>query len=1046
MPFVKQDDGTLVWVDPTAANVKVVEAEISEALFGKPNVTYQEKVKAQQEEQTKDPRPLFTGSNNSINTALANIASQGVQPVDIILPIYGSIHIASKCIDAVLRRTNWPYNLIIVDDASDSPTREYLKTRKFPDNVRVIFNNKNRGFAATVNRGMKESKNPYICFLNSDVLVTPNWLTKMVMALESNPKNQIINPITNNTALINVDMQQGHSYLDMNRALEATTQRSYPEVMPTGFCFLFKRELIWKIGFLDEAYKNYGEETDYWMKVITYLENGYYMKYRAALADDTYLFHERGSSFGAMGEYAHLSLRRGSNDRFHRVWPQYAQWIKGHNANKTMAPFRAPFPEKIITNRDSDYKICWVVRSAAMCGGMKYITDVVNEINERGGDAKIALVHRKKGTPVTTLTELRTAPIIFDSDNDFEKNFSRRVFKSGIVVAAISETAYLVSKICQNNSRLVGVNHVQSYDPAIAPDANTKAIAHKSYELLPHTIVNSKQIEQILKKDHKVSPMATISPGVDRMLFYPRGREQGDDRPTILLSLNRAYPFKGADRGVALAKEIWMLFSKAGVDIRIMAYGVEVVPTAPFIICQGPVSQVRLANLLSTEVDIFVDPSSYHSYGLPALEAMASGVPVVSWDNGGIGEFGKDGENCRIFANDKSPKEVAQGIFDLLSDAELREKLARNALTKTVPDHDRATSVHEFISTLETGLKLSYPKRKIVFITPHLRKYGGPTTIIKAANELAKRGHDVSISVIYTDINPDVSLQSKVPINVDIQNIPACDVLFVNSDNPDSKFFSNLPQAKHKILYKLSHNPRFQDLETASLKEKWSKIVTTSDWLAEACKNPQKGWKHPSREAERVGWFHYAHGTFNCHPTKRQYGSKATSIIISTLIHHHELKGTKEVIAVLDKLRRKYTMEVVGIGEVPPDKVKHPDWLTYVYAPSRAKMADIFRQTDIWVGASRTEGLGRLGLESMSAGVACVLSDTGPEYAKHEENCLLYPIGDSAAMEASIERLIEDKELFKKIVINAYETADLYSDSTEFVQNLEKVIYELCQK
>ncbi len=1043
MPFVKNNDGQLIWVDPTARDVKAIEAQITESLFGKPNIQI---ANQQKQESNQDTRALFIGPNSSINTALAKIASQGVQPVDIILPIYGSIHIASKCIDAVLRRTNWPFKLTIVDDASDEPTREYLRSRKFPDNVKVIFNKKNRGFAATVNRGIKDSSSPYICFLNSDVLVTTNWLTKMIRALESNPKNQIVNPITNNTALINVDMQPGHSYLDMNRALESTSRHQYPEVMPTGFCFLFKRELVWKIGLLDEAYKNYGEESDFWMKVITYLEHGYYMRYRAVLADDTYLFHERGSSFGALGEHAHLTLRRGSNDRFHKVWPQYSHWIKGHNANKIMAPFREAFSEKVITNKESDYKICWVVRSAAMCGGMKYITDVVNEINERGGDAKVVLVHRKKDTPVTVLPELRTTPIVFDSDADFEKNFSKRVFKNGTVVAAISETAYLVNKVCKENTRLVGVNHVQSYDPAIAPDGNMKAVAHKSYELLPYTIVNSKQIEQILKTDHKVTSLAAISPGIDRMLFYPRSREKGDDRPTILLSLNRAYAFKGIDRGVELAKEIWMLFSQAGIDIRIMAYGVDVVPQAPFIICHGAVSQVRLANLLSTEVDVFVDPSSYHSYGLPALEAMASGVPVVSWDNQGIKEFGKDGENCLIYKNDEDPKAVAKGIFALFTDSDLRTKLATNALTKTVPNHDRAESVNAFISTLETELKLSYPNRRIVFITPHLRKYGGPTTIIKAANELSKRGHDVSISVVYTDINPDVSLQSKVPINVDIKNIPACDVLFVNSDNPDSPFFSSLPQAKHKILYKLSHNARFQKLEVAALNEKWDKIITSSEWLADACKNPQKGWEHPSLEAERVGWFHYEHGTFSTHPSKRQYGSKTSSIIITTLIHHHELKGTSEVIAVLDKLRRKYTIECVAIGEVPPNKVKYPDWLTYVYGPSRAKMADIFKQTDIWVGASKTEGLGRLGLEAMSAGVACVLSDTNPEYAKHEENCLLFPIGDRAAMEASIERLIEDPELSQKIVVKAHETAEMYSDPTDFTQNLEKAIYQVCQK
>jgi glycosyltransferase involved in cell wall biosynthesis len=339
-------------------------------------------------------------------------------------------------------------------------------------------------------------------------------------------------------------------------------------------------------------------------------------------------------------------------------------------------------------------------------------------------------------------------------------------------------------------------------------------------------------------------------------------------------------------------------------------------------------------------------------------------------------------------------------------------------------------------------------------VSPHLRKHGGPTTIINAANAMHKRGHDVSISCVYADINPQITVMSKVPISLDINKIPACDVMVVNSDNPDSNYFVNLEHAKHKILYKMSHNARFKELEEASLQEKWDRVITSSQWLMNACKTPMEGWNHPPVDnVQRVGWTHYGHKHFACHPSGRTYGSKDSSFIITTLVHAHPLKGTNYVIQVLDRLRRKYNIEAIGVGEVPPNKVNLPPWMRigadgkdrYQFSVDRDRMAKVFQQTDIWVGASQTEGLGRLALENMSAGVACVLSDTGAEFAVHEENCLIYPIGDLTAMEECIERLIEDRELFEKIIYNAYETARYHGGSDEFIMNLERVIYEVCK-
>jgi glycosyltransferase involved in cell wall biosynthesis len=106
-------------------------------------------------------------------------------------------------------------------------------------------------------------------------------------------------------------------------------------------------------------------------------------------------------------------------------------------------------------------------------------------------------------------------------------------------------------------------------------------------------------------------------------------------------------------------------------------------------------------------------------------------------------------------------------------------------------------------------------------------------------------------------------------------------------------------------------------------------------------------------------------------------------------------------------------------------------------------MASIFRQTDIWIGASHTEGLGRMPLELMSSGATIVNSDTGTEFLEHEKNCLIYPIDDAQACANTVDRLINDKALRSSLTIEGYKTAVEMANSVSYVTNISQVINKI---
>jgi glycosyltransferase involved in cell wall biosynthesis len=826
----------------------------------------------------------------------------------------------------------------------------------------------------------------------------------------------------------------------MNNGMAALSPHRYPEVMPTGFCFMFRRNLTEEVGMFDEAYVNYGEESHFWMSVITHIKKeGEFPRYRAVLADDTYVFHERGSSFASLGHEKHMSHRSTGGSRFNQVWPQYKGWRKENKLEENIQYLKYPIPPSVF---DGNYKynVAFVVHSSSFCGGMKFITDIVNEMIERGINAKVVQIWRNPNqkTP-EQLGELRTGVVHFKSKESFLENFQNDVFSEGLVFAATSELAAPVYELSKTNTKLIPVLFSQSYDPELSANEAEREAMVQSYNYMPHIISNAKWLDSLIKKTYNRQTLGYVSPGIDRDLFHPRGRESGDERPTAAFMVRTDAPYRGYERAVVAANELNTLAKKVNFDLRILAIGVDSITDCSFITCLGALTQARMATLLGTEIDVFCDPCHLHSYGMPSLEAMASGAVPILWDNCGIHEYAENNKNAIILDRDAAPKDIALNIFNTLYDEKKLKKLKRK-IPKT--GEDRKIAVNSFIEKIEGYFKVGLSKRRIAVITPHLRKWGGPTTIVQTANTLASLGHDVTLHTVYPDISPSVLNDIKVPLSTKWQKeFDGYDVIITNSDGDKNPVFHS-SKATKKVLLKLSHNERFKELERGSLLLKWDAILTSTDWLADVCKNPVDGWEHPTHDAKVVGWYHYEHPRFQLSPSNRHYFTNNVANI-ATLIHAHPLKGSGQAFDALKDIKEKYgnKVHIIGFGEDPT--FNPPPWMQYVRNPRRDELASLFKQCDILLSASHTEGLGRIALEAMSASMVVVKTDTGAQFAKDGENCLLVDIGNVEMMKAGIEHVMNDIELFKKLAVNGYKTACEYADSNQFRQSWAQAIEDL---
>jgi D-inositol-3-phosphate glycosyltransferase len=78
--------------------------------------------------------------------------------------------------------------------------------------------------------------------------------------------------------------------------------------------------------------------------------------------------------------------------------------------------------------------------------------------------------------------------------------------------------------------------------------------------------------------------------------------------------------------------------------------------------------------------DMVVMPSLYESFGMVALEAMAAGTPVIASQVGGLAHLVQDGQTG-LTVPPRDPAALAERIDELLTDADLRLRLGRQAST-----------------------------------------------------------------------------------------------------------------------------------------------------------------------------------------------------------------------------------------------------------------------------------------------------------------------------------------------------------------------------
>lgn len=234
-----------------------------------------------------------------------------MRKTSIIIPTYNGKELLKDCIYSIKRYTEQPHEIIVVDNGSSDGTGDICRQ----EGVTFISLANNVGFPAACNKGLKIATGDTLLLLNNDVIVSRNWLGNMLDCLYSSSEIGIVGPLTNYASgKQQVDMPYSNVE-EMEQQLNEPDARKWVQVdRIVGLCFLFKRELMDRIGLLDERFSpGHYEDDDYCYRAR---QAGYTFK----IAGDVFVFHHGSASFGKQDVGKLKRLIERNRQKFMEKW------------------------------------------------------------------------------------------------------------------------------------------------------------------------------------------------------------------------------------------------------------------------------------------------------------------------------------------------------------------------------------------------------------------------------------------------------------------------------------------------------------------------------------------------------------------------------------------------------------------------------------------------------------------------------------------------------------------------------------------------------
>lgn len=187
--------------------------------------------------------------------------------VTVIVPTWNHKEMLGDCLYSLETQTYDAMDIVVVDDGSTDGTAEFVHLY-FPK-VRVIRQDKNRGFCAAVNAGVRVSATEYLILLNNDMTVHSKFVAWLVHAADTSdaalfaPLVLFREDLTYIYCAGDRQLANGRPESIGFRSFESGFQEPEEIFGVSAGAALYRREVFDTIGLFDEKFHAYFEDSDF---------------------------------------------------------------------------------------------------------------------------------------------------------------------------------------------------------------------------------------------------------------------------------------------------------------------------------------------------------------------------------------------------------------------------------------------------------------------------------------------------------------------------------------------------------------------------------------------------------------------------------------------------------------------------------------------------------------------------------------------------------------------------------------------------------------
>ena len=261
--------------------------------------------------------------------------------VSIIIPVYNKFLYTFNALKSLQNQlsNSVSFEVIVVDDNSTDETQEYLS---YSSNIQLIVNEQNLGFIRSCNRGAATAKGEFLCFLNNDTQVLPEWLENLVAVITQDHE---VGAVGSKLIYANGRLQEAGGIIWQDASgwnygrLEHPDQPEYNYVRQVDYCsgasLLVRAKIFNKLGgFSEEFLPAYYEDTDLCFAIRQ-------LGYKVLYQPKSQLIHYEGITSGTSLESGIKSYQKANRYKFLLKWQEQLQHhLTSEAENAELAPRR----------------------------------------------------------------------------------------------------------------------------------------------------------------------------------------------------------------------------------------------------------------------------------------------------------------------------------------------------------------------------------------------------------------------------------------------------------------------------------------------------------------------------------------------------------------------------------------------------------------------------------------------------------------------------------------------------------------------------------